>query len=170
MFEYGIVSLIISPTVFFLTLLKIAVSGGLHGHFTIFLIILRFIVMNIINCLKIYTRYIMILEGKGLYEAILKSCDLSFHHLKESFKYVRIQTILIINFSFNLFIILLIPIILVYLAIVSNNIQYLGVKRTIYGIFFLSIIFGSYASSMIRAFFAYFWQEIYDTLNRQKNK
>ena len=64
MFEYGIVSLILSPTVYRLVILKIAVSGGMHGSFTIFMLILRFIVMTIINCLKVYTRYIMTLEGK----------------------------------------------------------------------------------------------------------
>jgi hypothetical protein len=64
MFEYGIISLIISPTVYRLMILKIAVSGGLHGSFTIFMLILRFIAMTIVNCLKVYTRYIMTLERK----------------------------------------------------------------------------------------------------------
>jgi hypothetical protein len=56
---------------------------------------------------------------------------------------------------------------IIYLAIVFNIIQYPGVKRTVYGLFFLSILFGSYASSMIRAFFAYFWQEIYNNLPKK---
>lgn len=167
MFEYGIISLIISPTVYRLTLLKIAVSGGLHGSFTIFMLIVRFIAMTIINALKTYTRYIMTLEGKWLYDALIKSCDLAFKNVKESFKYMRIQTLLMINFSINLLIIVLIPIILIYLAIVCNIIQYPGVKRTAYGLFFLSILFGSYASSMVRAFSAYFWKEIYDNLTKK---
>lgn len=170
MFEYGIASLIISPTVYRLALLKIIVSGGLHGSFTIFLLILRFGVMSIVNALKVYTRYIMTLEGKWVYEAVLKSCDLSFKNMKETLKYSRIQTILLINFSINLLVILLIPIMIIYLAIVFNIIQYPGVKRTVYGLFFLSILFGSYASSMIRAFFAYFWQEIYNNLPKKKLK
>lgn len=168
MFEFGIISLILSPTVYRLTLLKIAVSGWLHGSFTIFLLIFRFGAMSIVNCLKVYTRYIMTLEGKGLYDAILKSCDISLKNLKESFKYIRIQTILIINFSANLLIILLIPIILIYLAIVFNVIQYAGVKRSVYGLFFFGILLGSYASSIVRAFFAYFRQEIYDSLTKKQ--
>jgi len=167
MFEYGIASLVLSPTVYRLALLKIIVSGGLHGSFTIFLLILRFGVMSIVNALKVYTRYIMTLEGKWVYEAVLKSCDLSFKNMKETLKYSRIQTILLINFSINIIIILLIPIMLIYLAIVFNIIQYPGIKRTVYGLFFLSILFGSYASSMIRAFFAYFWQEIYNNLPKK---
>jgi hypothetical protein len=167
MFEYGIASLVISPTVYRLALLKIVVSGGLHGSFTIFLLILRFGVMSIVNALKVYTRYIMTIEGKWVYEAVLKSCDLSFKNMKETLKYSRIQTILLVNFSINLLVILLIPIMIIYLAIVFNIIQYPGVKRTVYGLFFLSILFGSYASSMIRAFFAYFWQEIYNNLPKK---
>jgi hypothetical protein len=87
--------------------------------------------------------------------------------MKEGFKYLRIQTILLINFSLNVLVILLIPIILIYLAIIFNVIQYPGVKRSVYGLFFLSILFGSYASSMVRAFFAYFWQEIYQSINKK---
>lgn len=167
MFEYGIISLIISPTVYRLTVLKIAVSGGIQGNFTICLLILRFGIMSLINCLKIYTRYIMTLENSGLYDSIRKSYDLSLENIQESFKYIRIQTILIINFSLNIFIILLPSIILTYLAIVANVIQYPWVKWTIYGLFFLSIFLWSYASSMIRVFFVYFWQEIYDKVNKK---
>ena len=167
MFEYGIVSLLMSPTVYWITVLKIAVSGGLHRSFTIFLLILRFGVMNIVNALKVYTRYIMTLEGKGVYDAVLKSCNISLGRFKESMKYLRIQTNLIINFSLNLFIILLIPITLIYLAIVCNIIQYPGVKWTVYGLFALGIFFGSYASSMIRAFCAYLWYEIYKNIPKK---
>ncbi len=164
MFEYGIISLIISPTVYWLAVLKIAVSGGLHSGFTIFMLILWLIAMSIVNALKTYTRYIMTLEGKWLYDSIIRSCDLAMIDIKESFKYMRIQTILIINFSINLLIVVLIPILLIYLAIIFNIIQYPAVKRTAYGLFLLSILFGSYASSMVRAFSAYFWQEIYNNI------
>ncbi len=170
MFEYGIISLILSPTVYWITLLKIAVSWGLHGNLTIFMLLLRFIAMTIVNALKVFTRYIMTIEGKWAYEAVLKSCDLSFSHFKETTKYLRIQTNLIINFSFNIFLVLLVPIILIYVAIQFNLLQYSGVKRSVYGLFFLGIVFGSYASSMVRAFCAYLWKEIYDSFNQQKNK
>ena len=167
MFEYGIVSLIISPTVYWLALLKITVSGGLHNKGTIVLLILRLVVMSIINALKMYTRYIMTLEGKGAYESVIKSCNLAYKNMKETLKYARIQAALIVNFSLNLFVILLIPIIFIYIAIVFNIIQYPAVKWTVYGIFMLGILFGAYASSMIRAFFAYFWQEIYKNLPKK---
>ncbi|MEI7557379.1 MAG: hypothetical protein WCJ45_00560 [bacterium] len=102
---------------------------------------MRLVITSIINALKTYTRYIMTLESKGVYESVLKSFDLAFKNFKESLKYSRIQTFLLINFSINLVIILMVPIILIYLAIVFNIIQYPGVKRSVYGLFFLSILF-----------------------------
>jgi len=168
MFEYGIISLILSPTVYRITILKIAVSWGLHGSFTIFMLLFRFVAMTIINALKVFTRYIMTTEGKWPYEAVLQSCDLSFSHFKETLKYLRIQTNLIINFSFNIFLILLIPITLIYICIQFNLIQYPGVKRSVYGLFFLGILFGSYASSMVRAFCAYLRNEIYISFTHKK--
>lgn len=168
MFEYGIISLVLSPTVYRLTILKIFVSGWLHGSWTIFLLFMRLVITSIINALKTYTRYIMTLESKGVYESVLKSFDLAFKNFKESLKCSRIQTFLLINFSINLVIILMVPIILIYLAIVFNIIQYPGVKRSVYGLFFLSILFWSYASAIIRAFFVYFRQEIYSNLSKKE--
>lgn len=169
MFEFGIVSLITSPTVYRLTILKVMVSGWLNNSFTVFLLLLRFGIMNLVNCLKVYTRYIITLEKKWLYDAIIRSVDITIKSLKENFKYMGTQTKLLLNFSLNLLLIYAIPLFLIYLAIVFNVIQYAGVKRTVYGIFFFGILFGAYASSMIRAFFAYFRFEIYHKMNKKKD-
>lgn len=166
MFEFGIASLILSPTVYRLAVLKIMVSGWFHWSRTILLLILWFLLMMVVNALKVHTRYIMTLEKKWLYDAIIKSCMLSMKDIKESFKYIRIQTILLINFTFNLILIYAIPLLFIYLAIVFNIIQYWGVKWTVYGLFFFWILFGAYASSIVRAFFAYFWQEIYHKMSK----
>lgn len=117
--------------------------------------------MTIINCLKVYTRYIMTVKHKGAYDAVIESYYLSIKHFKESLKYLRIQTYLLINFTINMLAIYAIPILFIYLAIIFNVIQYNGVKRTVYSLFFFGILFGAYASSIIRAFFAYFRREIY---------
>ena len=167
MFEYGIVSLLLAPLVYWLVILKIIVSGNPLTSFTVFMLLFWFVAMSVINCLKIYTRYIMIIEGKWVYEAVIKSCNLSLKNFKEGMKYLGVQTNLIVNFSLNIFIILLIPIVLIYLAIVFNIIQYPAVKRSVYGLFFLGIIFGSYASSMVRAFCAYLRREIYKKVTKE---
>ena len=168
MFEYGILSLMLSPLVYWVTVLKVAVSGGLNSWFTIFLLLFYFVAMTIINGLKVYTRYIMTLEGKGAYDAVIQSYHLSLKNFKENMKYLSVQTNLIINFSLNIFVILLVPLILIYLAIVCNLMQYAGVKRSVYGLFFLGIIFGSYASSMVRAFCAYLWYIRYNSVTKNQ--
>gem|GEM_PF-1715519 len=124
--------------------------------------------MMLANALKIYTRYIMTIEKKGLYDALIKSCQITMNTIRKSLKYIRIQTILTINFSLNLLLIYAIPILLIYLAIIFNVIQYGGVKRSVYGIFFFGILFGAYSSSIIRAFFAYFRQEIYENVGKKQ--
>jgi len=168
MFEYGIVSLMLSPLVYRVTVLKVAVSGGLNNWFTIFVLLFYFVAMTIINGLKLYTRYIMTLEGKGAYDAVVQSYHISLKNFKENMKYLSIQTNLIIHFSFNLFLILLGPLILIYLAIVCNLMQYAGIKWAVYGIFFLGVLFGSYASSMIRAFCVYLWYEMYSKIPKNQ--
>lgn len=170
LFEYGIVSLILSPTVYRLTILKIMVSGGIHSSLTVLLLIIRFIGMTLINALKIYTRYTITLEGKGVYDAVLQSYAMTIKSFKENFRYIKAQTYLLINFSVNLLIIYAIPILFIYLAIILNIIQYGGVKRTVYGIFFFGILFGAYASCIVRAFFAYFRQEAYNNFNQKPAK
>lgn len=88
MFEYGIVSLILAPLAYWIVVLKIMVSGGLHGSFKIFMLIVWFVAMTVINALKIYTKYIMIIEGKPLYEAVIKSYHLSLAHFRENLRYL----------------------------------------------------------------------------------
>lgn len=169
MFEFGIISLLISPTVYRITVLKIAVSGKLHGTTTILILLLWFGAMNIINCLKIYTRYIITIEKKWLYDALLKSISLTMSNLKENFKYMRIQTMLLLNFSLNILIIYAIPLLLIYIAIISNLIDNIRIKWIVYSIFFVGILFGAYASAIVRAFFVYFWQKIYDNLIQKRH-
>ncbi len=164
MFEFWILSLFFSPTVYWLTVIKIAVSGHQFTSTSLFFLVLRFVGMSVINSLKIHTRYIITIERKWVYDAVIKSCILTLKNFKTSTKYARIQTTLLINYSINLLIIYILPIMLIYLAIVFNIIQYPSIKWTVYGILFWGIIFWAYATAIVRAFFAYFRQEIYDTL------
>lgn len=76
---------------------------------------------------------------------------------------------LLLNFSLNILVIYAIPILLIYIAIISNLIDNIGIKWIVYSIFFGGIIFGAYASAIVRAFFVYFWQKIYDHLLQKNN-
>jgi len=79
---------------------------------------------------------------------------------------MRIQTILLINFSINLILVLGIPLLIMYLAIKFDATHYFAVKLLLYIVFFLLIVISAYMSSFIRAFFAYYRYKLY---NKVKN-
>lgn len=166
MFEYGIISVITSPTVFFITFFRVFILWTTHSTIIIILFILWFVVINIINILKSYTRYCITLEWLPLYEALKRSFLLSSHHFKNSMKFVRIQTILLITFSLNLLMVAGLPFLLIYLSIAFGIIEIVAVKILIYSIFVFMILLSSYMSSFIRAFFAYYWLRLYENVKK----
>ncbi len=168
MFEYGAFSMVFAPIVFFVTAFKILVVNGNHTPRMLFLMTLRFFAMTMLNTIKVFTRYIMTIEKQPVYESLKKSIALAIKNYNLAVKAMRIQTILLLNFTLNMFLILGIPLFLIYLSISRNIIQYGLVKAIIYLMFFLGLIFGSYISAIIRAFFAYYRFEIYKMVRKEK--
>jgi len=167
MFEFGAFSMASSSIIFFLVIIRILVLRPEISNFVVFLLILWLITFNVINLLKVYTRYFIAVDGLPVYESLKLSFGLTLSNVKNSFRFMRVQTILLINFSVNLIVLAWIPFLLIYAAIKLNIDQYPIVKIFIYLIFFLLVLWSAYVSSIIRAFFAYFWYEIYKKL---KNK
>ena len=161
MFEYGFVCLVFSPVSFFITAYKVFLLDGARSLLTFLIFGIWFTVMVTINTLKVYTRYFIVLQQMPLYEALKTSIQTSWKTYKETRKYMQMQTILLINFSLNLIFIIGIPFLLIYAAISWNIISIWWVKTLVYVIFFLLVILSAYMSSFIRAFFVYYWYEIY---------
>jgi hypothetical protein len=86
---------------------------------------------------------------------------MSSKNLMTSFRYIRMQTILLVIFSVNLLLLVGIPFVLLYLAIRLDIVQILLVKYAMYLVFFTMVIFAAYMSSFIRAFFAYYRYRLY---------
>ncbi len=167
MFEYGVVAVIFSPIVLILVAFKVLIIEWSWTASSITWLSIWLIVMNIINNLRAYTRYLITIEAMPLYEAMKYSFSMALHNLKNTFKYIRVQTILLINFSFNLIVILGIPFLIMYAAISRDIIQYTLVKILVYTSFFVMVILGSYISAIIRAFFAYYRYEIFKITKKQ---
>lgn len=161
MYEFSFISLILSPIVFWIALFRVIFLSNHISTFVIVMMILWFVVMMLINTLKSYARYCISLEGLPLVESLKKSYDMNRKDLSAGLKYMRVQTILLINFSINLILMLGIPLLLMYVAISFNAMDILWVRVSIYSIFFIMALVGSYMSSFIRAFFAYFWYKLY---------
>ncbi|MCX6823119.1 MAG: hypothetical protein NTX91_03975 [candidate division SR1 bacterium] len=167
MFETSFISVVTHPVILILAAFKILI---IEGHITIINIVLLGIwltVLNIINTLKAYTRYIVVIEQLPLYEALKKSAKMCRQNMNNNYRYMRVQTMLLINFSVNLIIIIGVPALLIYGAISLNIIQYLVVKILVYVLFVSMVLLGSYISAIIRAFFAYYRYEIYKIAKKQ---
>ncbi len=166
MFEFSALSLIFSPVVFAITAFKLVVINWSTSKMLIWILILRFLVMNVVNILKSYTRYCIVIEWLSLYEALSYSFKLSIKNLKNTSRYMRNQTIFLALFSLNFFLILWIPILMIYLFINLNIIHLAFFKFLVYLIFLLMILVWSYMSSIVRAFFAYYRYKIYSGIDK----
>lgn len=103
----------------------------------------------------------------ALRRSFFLACDFSYARYKQTYKWMKIQTLLLVNFSLNLLLILGIPLLLISLAISWGIMDWLLVKIIVYVVFFLLVILGAYMSSFIRAFFAYYWFQIFEKIRRQ---
>ncbi|MEI7563019.1 MAG: hypothetical protein WCJ39_05005 [bacterium] len=161
MFEFSFISLITAPIVIIFLAFKLLVIDENTSTGVITFLIIRFVFINIFNTLKAYTRYFITLERMPLYEAFKASFSLAMKEVKNISKYMRVQTILLFNFSLNLIIIIAIPFGIMYLAIVANIMQYIVIRTIVYTIFACMVIGGSYISAIIRAFFVYYRYKLF---------
>ncbi|MFA7717592.1 MAG: hypothetical protein WC875_02670 [Candidatus Absconditabacterales bacterium] len=167
MFEFGCVAIVFSPIVYFLTAFKVLIVDNNRHIGMLIILVLWFTIMTVINSLRAYTRYMITIERMPLYEAMKKSFALAIANSKNTARYMRVQTILLINFSLNLLVVLGIPFLVIYGAIAMDIIQYSIIKILVFSIFFVMIIIGSYISAIIRAFFVYYRYKIYKNLTKK---
>ncbi len=156
MFEYWFICLIFSPISFFLLAYKVFLLDNVRSVFMISLFAFWFLCMISINLFKIYTRYFIVLQKMNLYDAIKASFKKVFLSFSQTNKYMKLQTLLLVNFSLNVVFIIWIPLLLIYFAISWGVINYWRVKSIVFVVFFLLVILGAYMSSFIRAFFVYY--------------
>ena len=166
MFEYGFVCLVFSPIAFFILAYKVFLLDNVTSIWVILVFLFWWFLIMIVNTLKIYTRYFIVLQKKGTYDAIKSSFYKVFSSFWETFKYMKMQTLLLINFSLNIVLIIWIPVLLIYLSITWWIIDFWWVKMIVYIVFFLLVVLWAYMSSFIRAFFAYYWYEMYNKLKK----
>lgn len=161
MFEYGFICLIFSPVSFFILAYKVFLLDNTYSLWIILIFLIWFILMMLINTFKIYTRYFIVLQQMWTYDAIKTSFETVWKSFWKTFKYMKMQTLLLINFSLNVVLIIGIPVLLIYLSISWGVINHWWVKTIVYFVFFILVLLWAYMSSFIRAFFAYYRYETY---------
>lgn len=161
MFEFWFVCALFSAVTFIFLAFKLFVLDGSRSIPLALAFLFRAILINLVNKFKVYTRYFIVLHKLPLYESLKKSFALTGNLLKTTTKYMEMQTWLLFSFSMNLVLIIWLPLLLIHLAIVYNAISFWYVKIFAYLLFLILIIAGAYMSSFIRAFFAYYWYDIF---------
>jgi hypothetical protein len=106
MFEYGFVCLVFSPIAFFILAYKVFLLDNVTSIWVILVFLFWWFLIMIVNTLKIYTRYFIVLQKKGTYDAIKSSFYKVFSSFWETFRYMKMQTLLLINFSLNIVLII----------------------------------------------------------------
>lgn len=161
MFEFGFFSSIFSTVTYFWITFKVFFLNQSPNLRLLLPFVLWFLLMTYINKLKVYTRYFIVIDNLPLYEALRNSFSLAFHSLKSTSQYMRMQGWLLVNFSINLLLLVWIPLLVVHLAIAFNAISFWYVKLFVYLLVVILAFAGAYMSSFIRAFFAYYWYDIF---------
>lgn len=161
MFEFWFVSAVFSSVTFFFLAFKIFVLDGSRSIPLMIVFLSWSFIMTTVNKFKVYTRYFIVLHKLPLYESLKKSFALTSSSLKSTTKYMRMQTWLLFSFSLNLILAIWLPILVIHLAIVYNAISFWYVKIFVYLLFLFLVLAGAYMSSFIRAFFAYYWYDIF---------
>ena len=157
MFEFWFLSALFSSIPFFLFAFKIFFLDGSRSIWLFSIFLFWSIFMSIVNTLKVYTRYFIVLHKLPLYEALKKSILLVSSSFKATSRYMKMQTWLLFSFSLNLVLIIGLPLFVIHLAILYNAISLWYVKIFVYLLFLLLVVWAAYMSSFIRAFFAYYW-------------
>ncbi len=170
MFKAGILSVIMNPIILLLVAFKIIIIDGRFSLSIVIRLAIWFVWITIINNLKAYTRYFIVIDHMQRYDAMKSSFQLTIKNRKNTGKYMSIQTALLFNFSFNLILMIGIPFLIIYGAIARWVIEYRFVKVIVYLIVAIMILFGSYISAIIRAFFVYYRYEIYNITRKNTPK
>ena len=121
-----------------------------------------FLFSIIINLLFAYSKYIIILENKKVFESIWKSTKLALMNIKNTFKLYFLMFILNIRVIFNFIIFLIFPILIVFIIWIVST-QFLKTLAVIilWIIFLLFILFLWYLTWVLEALKTAIWYYAY---------
>ena len=130
-----------------------------------------FLFSIIINILFAYSKYIIILENKKVFESIWKSAKLSLMNLKNTFKLYFLMFILNIRVIFNFVIFLIFPVLIVFVIwfVTTQLIKTLALI-VIWTIFVWFILFLWYLAWVLEALKTAIWYYAYKKWNQRLNE
>lgn len=166
MFEFNAFSTSFGMMSFVLILLRMIAMDIVSNILAQILLIIFFICVFAASILWPYTRYYIVLEGEGVYDAIKRSINTSIKHMGTTIKCALLEMILLLRFLINIIIILGVPFLLVYGAITFNIVENQRVWAIITIAIAVLVILTTYINAIIEAFFASYrylvFQELHD--------
>ncbi|MDD3645819.1 MAG: hypothetical protein PHH06_00260 [Candidatus Gracilibacteria bacterium] len=133
-----------------------------------FLVVLFFSI--IINVLFAYSKYIIVLENKGVFESVSKSTKLSILNLIITFKLYLFMFILNIRVIINFIVFLIFPVIIVISLGVITSQVFLTIAISILAIIFLLfVLFLGYLTGVLEVFKGAIWYYAYKESLRRFN-
>lgn len=152
---------------FFIILSRMYVFDVLDGMFVVPLFVIWFLFVIFFNFSLFYAKYLIVLEWKNSFEAILESIKLSFLNLRKTSKYFFIYILLYLRYIVNILILVWLPILILWIFLETDisNIEF--VKYTIFTIMFLLFILVSYVNWIVEAFFISVWYEVFKIIDKE---
>lgn len=161
MFEFNTITSFFKFFVFLFALSRVYVLWILDNVLIMIVFWLRFAVIVISTLMLPYTKFLIVLEWESWLDAVKISIRMTLEHFNLTLKFILINILLHVRLLFNIFMLVWIPLCLIYILITFDffhNVLFLSI---IYATIFLLIILTAYINWIIEAFFLTYWSKVY---------
>lgn len=168
MLEYGGLSIPFGLFTFCTVVLRLYLVDVLGNVVVNILIGIRGIMVLFASIFRSYTKVIIALEGKQVFDAIKKSTKIAFLNLGLSFKLMLVELLLLLRFLVTWALIVGIPLGLVYIAVWANILDNRFVEGVIWVIAGALLVVLAYINCIVETFFLTYWYQAYRAITEKK--
>lgn len=175
MFELNALAFSFGVYTYAATVLRLFTLWILDSGITVWLIIVWGIAVLFSNIFWQYAKFIIVLEKTdnkkdiGVFEAIKKSISMTINNIGITIRWWLFQIITLFIFYFKVFVLMSIPLLLIYFLI-NNNLSSQWQEWIIWTIWSITLVITIYMISIIQAFFKKFRYDIYQHIISQKEE
>jgi hypothetical protein len=170
MFEFDAMLFSFSFFTYLITTLRMFMLNILDSTFVIILVIIWWLAVLFATVLWSYSKFIIVLEWKNVFDAIKRSASLTIMNFGTTIKFVIIQLFLMIRFLINAVVIMGIPFLIVYIAIWLNVIE----SKIVWYVIAVSVIvllfLMAYINAIIEAFFMAYRYKVYKSVTEESDE
>lgn len=166
MFEYMWLISLFSFFILIVVYSRVYVMWIYSNPLIVMIFVFWFMIIVAVSILLPYTKFLIVLDDMWVMDAIKQSINLSLNNMKLTLRFVYISYLLQLRFILNIFLVLWLPILFIYLAFKFwyDNQEYL--RNWIYVIIVLMILLTAYINGIIEAFFTSCWYYVYQEVNK----